>query len=457
MAYSLRNLKKLSISEQAMTKMKIKNYVVGGYKAFSEPHLPVDIAPVTIVIGHNNAGKSALVRTPILWADSLGSDSQILNLNARQLDFAHSYTDLFRADAGHPTMEFAFELQLSDRHFRLEIELLLVSTKRDSAKKLAVKRFHLCEAIESGTPLPGLPIEMSLEFQKDSGGIKYVPSIEGNRLDAVDDWSELLPLSPWLLTQLTKLNGGSATFSILMQLKKLGSAIHHLGPFRKLPQRQYQNPDVSPVIGSDGSNIVELLAWDRKNNGTLLDEVSSWFYNEPHFGFHLRLDGSSERAGFSSIHLVSDSGISVNLADAGSGIAQVLPLVVRRFQFDSSNWLDTLPTLQIIEQPELHLHPAACGTLGDLIVDAALAGSTDMLVETHSENLVLRVRRRIAEGKITSDQVAIYWVENEDGTSASVRRLNIDPDGWIEDWPDGVFAEDAAEARALSRAMRGHQ
>ena len=436
--------------------MRLRRYELKGYKAFASQLHPLEIAPITIVIGHNNSGKSALVRAPVLIADSLKDDSQMLSLNTRNLDFGQSYSDIFHRGGGDepvPTITFVIDVDVESHGLRLETDIFLDYKPVKHQTTPVIRRWTLRDIASIPNPnggLPGLPIDIV----PLSSGEKII-TVAGESFSQNISWNRLLPLPAWLLSRLTEIKGGSETFSLLMDLKRLGSSIHHLGPFRAVPARQYEVQDVEPLMEGDGKGAVELLAWDRRRGGTLLDDVSRWFKLERNFGFDLRLDGSSERAGMSSLSLVGDAGVAVNLSDAGSGIAQVLPLVVRRFQLEDPRWSDSLPTLQIIEQPELHLHPAACASLGDLFVDTALKGSMDILAETHSENLVLRIRRRIAEGQISPDKVAIYWVENEGGTAASFKRLAIEEDGWIEDWPDGVFTEDAEESRALARAMRG--
>jgi predicted ATPase len=138
------------------------------------------------------------------------------------------------------------------------------------------------------------------------------------------------------------------------------------------------------------------------------------------------------------------------LADAGTGVAQELPILVQRV-------LDVLEhpsssTLEIIEQPELHLHPAAHAALADLYLEAARNTGVRFLIETHSEALLLRLRRRIAEGSHSPESVAIYFVDQRDGAS-TVRRVRIDSSGQLDYWPEGVFSEDYEEARALASAQ----
>ncbi|WP_157737662.1 hypothetical protein [Kosakonia cowanii] len=91
-----------------------------------------------------------------------------------------------------------------------------------------------------------------------------------------------------------------------------------------------------------------------------------------------------------------------NIIDEGMGFAQVFPSIVNRNVRD----LKGINGIEIIEQPELHIHPAACGIVADLYLKAK--DSNIMLIETHSKEFVLRIRRRVAEGILNSDVNIVY-------------------------------------------------
>jgi hypothetical protein len=92
------------------------------------------------------------------------------------------------------------------------------------------------------------------------------------------------------------------------------------------------------------------------------------------------------------------------------------------------NLVDSGPFLDVVEQPELHLHAAAQAPLADLFIDTALQGRGEVIVETHSEPLLLRTQRRVAEGKLRPDQVALYFVEMTD-TGSQLRAVQV-YSGW---------------------------
>jgi predicted ATPase len=141
-----------------------------------------------------------------------------------------------------------------------------------------------------------------------------------------------------------------------------------------------------------------------------------------------------ERNGFSRI----------NLANMGEGLSQLLPIITRVLTTPENGSL-------LIEQPELHLHPAAQADLADLFISGAENGRNQCIVETHSEHLLLRLRRRIAEGVVDPAIVGVLYVER-DGSESTVRSLDLDGAGQFEDWPKGFFDERYREALAIAEA-----
>ncbi|MCP3997238.1 MAG: DUF3696 domain-containing protein, partial [bacterium] len=171
--------------------------------------------------------------------------------------------------------------------------------------------------------------------------------------------------------------------------------------------------------------------------------VSAW-YRENLDGWSVELDESFK--GFECQLRRASS--SVRFADSGEGMSQEL-LYDHRVRDNGSRF-------DIVEHPELHLHPAAHAGLADLYIDSAAACTgLRILVETHSENFILRLRRRIAEGKIDAGKVALYWVEElPRGQGSAIRMIEVLPDGTVSDWPAGVFSETYDEVRAIRRAVR---
>lgn len=138
------------------------------------------------------------------------------------------------------------------------------------------------------------------------------------------------------------------------------------------------------------------------------------------------------------------TGAKVSHRDVGVGLSQILPILVRA--------LSETEKLHLIEQPEIHIHPALQAELGDVFINSALGDSQNrFLIETHSEHLILRILKRIRQ--TTSDQVeegqspvqpedvSVLYVL-PDKTGSKVYHLPIDETGrFIDEWPGGFFAE----------------
>jgi predicted ATPase len=140
----------------------------------------------------------------------------------------------------------------------------------------------------------------------------------------------------------------------------------------------------------------------------------------------------------------------VSARDVGVGISQVVPVLVTA--------IGLARKLIAIEQPEIHIHPALQAELGDVFIESALKRHNTLLLESHSEHLLLRILRRIRETtehklpdgamRITPEDVQVVYVEPTPKGSV-VHDLPITPDGdFTRDWPDGFFPERAKEVGA---------
>jgi len=144
----------------------------------------------------------------------------------------------------------------------------------------------------------------------------------------------------------------------------------------------------------------------------------------------------------------SEAPLEVSPRDVGTGISQLLPVVV--------NALALRQHLIAIEQPELHLHPALQAELGDVFIESALGeNKNNFLIETHSEHLILRLLRRIREtaagelpvGKtpLRPEDIAVLYVKpGSEGSEVIALPVNTEGD-FDAPWPDGFFAERSKE------------
>jgi hypothetical protein len=261
-------------------------------------------------------------------------------------------------------------------------------------------------------------------------------------------------------------------------------AMTYIGPLREIPSRNYR-----PRLSPDESRWARgLAAWDllyTDPSGKVVEQVNSWlsggerlrtgyrlekfqFKEVPVPGrFHQLFDrglGEDDLGELQELYATLGSrseialrdfekGIIVAPSDVGVGISQMIPVIVGCIREHQG--------ILAIEQPELHVHPAIQIGLGDLFIEAVQtregwvgAGKT-LLIETHSEHIMLRLLRRIREtteeelppgalGLSANDLSVIYAESAEDGVR--FRPLRVDSEGeFIDRWPKGFFEERAEE------------
>ena len=220
------------------------------------------------------------------------------------------------------------------------------------------------------------------------------------------------------------------------------NSLSYLGPLRTPPARHYVISDIpGDTVGSSGEFMPGIIT--QRN---LDKEISIWFerLKIPYRVKTTQL-GNEITGQMITINLVDlRSKVEVGPSDVGFGIGQLLPIIVEGLVFDDR--------VICVEQPEIHLHPRLQAELADFLIDTSTRkddsnrAGNQWIVETHSEALILRVLRRIRQGKISPDDVSVVYVESTEDGEAKIHDLPISQDGeFIKEWPDGFFEEDFDE------------
>jgi len=213
----------------------------------------------------------------------------------------------------------------------------------------------------------------------------------------------------------------------------------YLGPMRDYPERFYLFSGKSTnKVGKSGKGASDLLFEDS----LFLEKVNQSLRNFK-IGHEVKISSfkdqeTGESADVYAIRLIDEfSKINVSLLDVGFGVSQVLPVIIQSL-FSRNQTV-------LIEQPEVHIHPRLQTELGDLFIESVRDFGNRFIVETHSEHLMLRLQRRIREGKLKPGEVSVLYVDrSEDGSICLQLRLDEEGD-FIDHWPDGFFDEDYKE------------
>ena len=124
----------------------------------------------------------------------------------------------------------------------------------------------------------------------------------------------------------------------------------------------------------------------------------------------------------------------VLITDVGFGVSQFLPVLVLLYYVPEGS-------IVLLEQPEIHLHPAVQSKLADVIISVMQTRSIQVIVESHSEHLLRRLQRRVAEDSLDAEKTALYFCHIMSGQS-DLTRLKLNLFGEIENWPKDFFGDE---------------
>ena len=240
------------------------------------------------------------------------------------------------------------------------------------------------------------------------------------------------------------------------EFEKLLSHVVYLGPVREYPEREYTWSGSQPLdVGKRGERVIDaILAARQRHQDALaaggravpsLEETVGRWLKELGLIHSFSVEPLAENGGIYQVRVqVSASSAKVLLTDVGFGVSQILPVLVLCYYVPEGSII-------LLEQPEIHLHPSVQSGLADVLIDAVRNRNVQIILESHSEHLLARLQRRIAEDKLKASDAALYFCDMSNGASR-LTSLQVDEYGNIKNWPDRFFGDDFEEMAAMTRA-----
>lgn len=453
-----------------LTHLEIKNF-----KAWKDTG-PIRLAPLTVIFGANSAGKSSLghlllaLKQTTLSADRkrplhLGDENSLVDLGTfeeclHNHDLKNSLEFSMRWRTHGKDMEVRDPL--SKRKFSGD-ELMLSVTLSANAKEqprvdnLAYRLSH------QGSD------QLGVDYRRDEKGKLEIVS---NEFKLVRNTGRSWPLDEpdkfYRISDQSRARFQNAEFlsDFALETEAALSSVYYLGPLREHPKRIYSWSGETPEsVGQKGefaiAAILAASAQDRKlNRGPKkrlyrFDEfIAQWLKDLgiiESFAVRPVAEGRKEYEVVVKTHA---AGSEVKISDVGFGVSQVLPALVQVFYCPphSTVWM---------EQPEIHLHPQVQAELADVFISATQArenGSprdVQLIVESHSEHFLNRLQRRVAEGALHAEDVAVYFCRRT-GSVTELEPLRLNMFGEIENWPENFFGDEMADiaGRTLAAMQR---
>lgn len=441
--------------------------------AFKSWHTTGDVrlAPITGLFGTNSSGKTSLLQSLLLLKQTADSSDRGQALHFGDKSSPVDLGDFRTLVHGHdPTAKLGIEFDWREPK---AIEIKDPSHKDHLLH--ASNEMGFITRVAAANGLTSNPLRVRVEQMdyrvgdvhfgmslKDGKSGKYALAQRGTTFKFVRT-----PGRVWQLPSPAKCYGfpdevrayyQNAGFLADLELafeRKLKS-LFYLGPLRAYPERQYPWSGAQPEdMGRAGEQAVNALLASRergltinrgrgKKKATLAEYVAHWlrelgliesFRVEP-----IAKDGQL----YQVLVRKTANSAEVLVTDVGFGVSQILPVLVLCFYVPEGSTI-------ILEQPEIHLHPAVQAGLADVFIDAWKKRRVQILLESHSEHLLRRLQRRVAEEGLAPNDVALYFCTADEGKSR-LTPLAMDMFGRIDNWPKDFFGDEFGEIAAMRTA-----
>ena len=431
---------------------------VRGYKSLYE-ECSIEIRPLTILSGANSSGKSSIIQPLLLMKQTLEAsyDPGALLIYGSHIQFTLAAQFLSQLSLTRKSDGFTITVKVNsnssftsffNKHSFKGIELVETTYSYSSLEanpnnKFKVKLSTKMSHEDFMVSLPGFVTKFDEHFlQIDREGDK--PKYRAKRERCFLDLE--LALGQESI-------GGGMNFSNSFQsyIRRL----LHVPGLRGNPERTYKTTAIGREFpGTFDNYVASVLNHWNETKDERLQETGSALAT---LGLTSKVDAKQ----INDVHIELRVGRSltsgestemVSIADVGLGVSQVLPVLVALLVAEPGQ-------LVYLEQPEVHLHPRAQAALAEILADAAKRG-VRVVLETHSELLLLAVQSLVAEGKLSPDLVKLHWFTRREDGVTEVRSAELDEAGAFGDWPED-FSDvslklesrylDAAEAHLWQR------
>lgn len=392
----------------------------------------IPIAPLTILVGENSTGKSSFLATLNAISQAGFPFAPAFNRAPYQLG---NFDTIATYKGGKYGRAKTFSIGYSDDRPRSGVAANAIATYRGrngqpelsefvasgSAGEIGLSMLPTTERQYRGTvrlKLEGIDVSLPFSVPRVQGlgrSISIPDVIFGAQLEAGGD----------------RLGRNLDVVRRVMDFAHSFSPIQSesIAPIRTRPERTYG--EVIEEHNPSGDQVPFVLErFDReaesKDAARVTQALNSFGAESGLFG-SLRVRKLGAKAGEPFQLMVNIDGKDRNLVDVGYGVSQALPVIVQSALVPTNQLL-------LVQQPEVHLHPRAQAALGSFFVNLVQSAKKRVVIESHSDYIIDRIRQEIAAGRIPAKSVALLFFHREKMETA-IYEVRLDDRGDVVDAP----------------------
>jgi len=454
-----------------ITKLNVKNF-----KSWRSTN-DIRFSKLTGFFGTNSSGKTSLLQHLLLLKQTTESSdrSQVLNFgNGKSYLELGSFKDLILNHDTEKPLEFEIGWELDEPFKILDPERKNVSLfeGRELGFHSAIRQTSQGRVYVEDLSYIFDNFKFRMEKMEKKKKDMFAYDLSAESLNGKDDrfcfkrttgrpWDLPVPVKFYGFPDQVKAYYQNAGFlsDFQLQFEELFTKVYYLGPLRDYPKRQYTWAGSQPAdMGRRGEQVIDAMLVSRERGEKIsrgrgrgmkkftVEEYVAYWLKELGLIDKFRVQQIVEGGNLYQVLLkLSSQSPEVLITDVGFGVSQILPVIVLCYYVPRGSTL-------LIEQPEIHLHPKVQAGLADVFIDAIEKKDIRIILESHSEHLLRRLQRRIAEQKFNSESAALYFCESIKGESI-LKELNLDLFGNITNWPKDFFGDEMGELSAMSQAI----
>ena len=431
-------------------------------------------APITGIFGTNSSGKTAILQFPLLLKQTIetsdrglifhfGSDRTFVHLGSfreilhrqdekRSLEWSLSFNLLEKLSIRDPSKRHSSlfggnAMTVGSKVFLKDQRLIIDNILYD----FAGRHFSIDKKAKK---IVGSSVDIKYELKtNDNGKKKFRFTRYPGRA-----WDLPQPIKCYGFPDQIQTYYQNAGFlrELQLEFENFFQRIFYLGPLRDYPRREYMWSGAEPRdMGQKGERVIDALLASRERDlkiqvsqrkkVTLEEYVAKWLKDLGLISSFSVKRLSKKSNYYQVLVKKAPSSSEVLITDVGFGVSQILPVLALCFYVPERSVL-------FLEQPEIHLHPSVQSGLADVFIDAINKRNIQIIFESHSEHLLKRLQTRMAEEKLTKDQVSLYFCKTSKEGSSIIEDLDMDEYGNIKNWPKDFFGDEFGEMAAMAKA-----
>lgn len=430
-----------------------------------------ELRDVNILAGTNSSGKSSLTQALLLLKQTIESDSkETLRLNGPYV-FADNVVDLLYMKQKSNLLEYDIRLNRSELIETERFDMYVPSGTFEyidiHLSFVANGNVHVQDFFVYLKDNQGNSVNLCIKRNKGNNNAAHdyyqVSTSDGMLLGVsnaigkkksldrcVLDFTNFFPIFGECMGKRTNVKLFSFPLIKLLRLalERVFADVFYIGPIRVKPAllKRY---DVTPSmdrVDADGDNTRYIIQENRslKVDGerTLLEVLNEWVCDRLRLAN--RIDTIKDANKFYRTQLQNDQNLKVDLCHMGFGVSQVLPILVQGLILPNNS-------IFIVEDPCVHMHPSIQAMMMDFLLDVANRGGRKVLVETHSDHIITRLRRRVAEG-YDAQMVNLRFV-SPSNEGSTYKKIDVTSQGaFAERLPEGFLDTQDDDFRAILRS-----